>query len=153
MGISLLIQQSQQEQSMKSFLLIIVAIGILSNGLNGKPSNLQEHSKISQLLRVPRKNSRFFEELQIAHYERECVEEMRDFEELDEVFDGDSATVKARWNEMNKQCFIRGCYWEGTEGCENIWRNRICHCKPGFRGEDCSEVFDDGYATKMYRRN
>uniref|UniRef100_A0A673BDK6 Vitamin K-dependent protein C n=1 Tax=Sphaeramia orbicularis TaxID=375764 RepID=A0A673BDK6_9TELE len=85
------------------------------------------------LLRSRRANS-IFEELKPGNLERECVEEMCDFEEAREIHVTREATVRAF--SYGNQCRSNMCV-HGT--CVDLYQDYACRCRPGYEGRYCNQ--------------
>jgi len=137
------------------------ALGLLA-AINAKEiplknqNNQEEALSLLKLGRQPRRNHGTFEEFGKGdNYERECVEEICDKEELSEVFSDEPDKVESEWAKLVDQCHINQCDAQGTSKCVQRWRMRTCVCKqhvdgietvadvPKFQGDDCSEDFDE----------
>lgn len=66
---------------------------------------VEKHQADSVLRRWRRANSGFLEEIKPGNLERECIEEICDYEEAREVFEDDEKTVR-------------------TDGVSSLWLNR-----------------------------
>lgn len=88
------------------------------------------------LLRTRRANS-FLEELKPANLERECVEEVCDFEEAREIFITREATLEF-WTVYTdgNQCSSSRCV-HGT--CVDLFQTFACRCEPGYEGRHCDQ--------------
>ncbi|KAI1883223.1 hypothetical protein AGOR_G00243010 [Albula goreensis] len=86
------------------------------------------------VLRSKRANS-FLEELKAGSQERECVEEVCDFEEAFEIFQTREATIEF-WTVYTdgNQCLPKPCA-NGT--CVDLFQSYACTCYPGFEGKNC----------------
>ncbi|XP_035265912.1 coagulation factor VII-like [Anguilla anguilla] len=94
------------------------------------------------LHRSRRANSGFLEEMKQGNLERECVEEICDYEEAREVFEDDAKT-KQFWMTYNRRdpCLDNPCKNNGT--CIYMDNSYQCQCPEGFEGKYCQEVFED----------
>ncbi|XP_060754659.1 coagulation factor VIIi [Neoarius graeffei] len=99
-------------------------------------SSLLAHS------RLRRANSGFLEEVKAGNLERECIEEICDYEEAREVFEDDALT-KQFWISYHARepCLTNPCKNNGT--CIYLGHSYICQCPEGFEGKYCQEVFED----------
>lgn len=88
------------------------------------------------LLRSRRANS-FLEELKPASLERECVEEVCDFEEAREIFLTREATLEF-WTVYSdgNQCSNNMCV---HGDCVDLYQGYACNCRPGYEGKYCRE--------------
>ncbi|KAJ8405960.1 hypothetical protein AAFF_G00308480 [Aldrovandia affinis] len=94
------------------------------------------------LHRSRRANAGFFEEIKKGNLERECVEEICDFEEAHEVFEDDALT-KQFWITYSgrEPCLDNPCQNNGT--CIYMEKSYQCQCLEGFEGKYCQEAFED----------
>ncbi|KAL2097933.1 hypothetical protein ACEWY4_007140 [Coilia grayii] len=92
----------------------------------------QAHS----LLRTKRANS-IFEEVRPPSKERECIEEICNFEEAREIFKTQEATLEF-WTvyKDGNQCNPNPCV-NGT--CMDKFQSFECSCSPGFEGKYCDQ--------------
>ncbi|XP_075993694.1 vitamin K-dependent protein C [Genypterus blacodes] len=88
------------------------------------------------LLRTRRANS-FLEELKPASMERECREEVCDFEEAREIFQTREATLEF-WTVYTdgNQCDNNICV-HGT--CVDLYQSYACRCELGYEGKICDQ--------------
>ncbi|XP_062866544.1 coagulation factor VIIi [Trichomycterus rosablanca] len=103
---------------------------------------LKKDDASSLLQRFRRANSGFFEEVKPGNLERECIEEICDYEEAREVFENDAKT-KDFWltYHAREPCLTNPCRNNGT--CIYLGNSYICQCLEGFEGKYCQEVFED----------
>ncbi|XP_053735144.1 uncharacterized protein LOC128767227 [Synchiropus splendidus] len=101
-----------------------------------------EQQDANLLLRQRRANSGFLEELKQGNLERECLEEICDYEEAREVFEDDAKT-RQFWltYEGKDPCQVNPCKNNGT--CLNVGPSYECQCADGFEGKYCQTVFED----------
>ncbi|KAM4601682.1 uncharacterized protein ACJ7VT_019731 [Polymixia lowei] len=94
------------------------------------------------LQRSRRANTGFLEELKPGNLERECIEEICDYEEAREVFEDDDNT-KQFWLTYNRRdpCLVNPCRNNGT--CIYMESSYICQCPEGYEGRYCQTVFED----------
>ncbi|KAM9835984.1 uncharacterized protein ACBR49_019658 [Aulostomus maculatus] len=94
------------------------------------------------LHRWRRANSGFLEELKQGNLERECIEEICDYEEAREVFEDDDRT-RQFWltYERRDPCLVNPCHNNGT--CLYVGTTYECQCAEGFEGRFCQTVFED----------
>ncbi|XP_023252161.1 coagulation factor VII-like [Seriola lalandi dorsalis] len=94
------------------------------------------------LQRWRRANSGFLEELKQGNLERECIEEICDYEEAREVFE-DEGKTRQFWltYERRDPCLVNPCHNNGT--CLYVGTNYECQCSEGFEGRYCQTVFED----------
>uniref|UniRef100_UPI0037E7D693 vitamin K-dependent protein C-like n=1 Tax=Semicossyphus pulcher TaxID=241346 RepID=UPI0037E7D693 len=88
------------------------------------------------LLRSRRANS-FLEELKPASKERECIEEICDFEEAREIFQTREATLEfwtvySDGNQCNSNMCVHGA-------CVDLFQAYACRCNPGYEGKYCDQ--------------
>uniref|UniRef100_A0A8C0VCQ3 Vitamin K-dependent protein C n=1 Tax=Cyanistes caeruleus TaxID=156563 RepID=A0A8C0VCQ3_CYACU len=84
----------------------------------------------NQVLRIQKRANTFLEELKPGSMERECVEEMCDFEEASEIFETREATVS-----YGDQCEKHPC----SNGiCKDDIGKFSCICNKGWEGVLCS---------------
>ncbi|CAN9503054.1 unnamed protein product [Ophioblennius macclurei] len=120
-----------------SRLLLYVCIGVtLWSASVISMSVFSDPPKAHMLLRSRRANS-FLEELKPASMERECVEELCDFEEAREIFQTREATLEF-WTVYTdgNQCQSHMCV-HGV--CVDQYQNYACHCEPGYEGRYCEQ--------------
>ncbi|XP_060901471.1 vitamin K-dependent protein C [Labrus mixtus] len=88
------------------------------------------------LLRTRRANT-FLEELKPASQERECVEEICDFEEAREIFQTREATLEF-WTVYSdgNQCQSNMCV---HGACVDMYQDYACLCNPGYEGKYCDQ--------------
>lgn len=88
------------------------------------------------LLRTRRANS-FLEELKPGNLERECVEEVCDFEEAREIFITREATLEF-WTVYTdgNQCHTNLC---DHGACVDLFQAYACRCEPGYEGRYCNQ--------------
>ncbi|KAJ8283090.1 hypothetical protein COCON_G00056090 [Conger conger] len=94
------------------------------------------------LQRSRRGNSGYLEEFKQGNLERECVEEICDYEEAREVFEDDAKT-RQFWITYNRHdpCLTNPCQNNGT--CIYMENSYQCLCPEGFEGKYCQEAFED----------
>nr|XP_055058682.1 vitamin K-dependent protein C-like isoform X2 [Misgurnus anguillicaudatus] len=90
--------------------------------------------KAHMLLRSRRANT-FMEEFKAPSLERECKEEVCDFEEAREIFNTREATMKF-WTVYldGNQCDSHPCV---NGKCVDLFQDYSCICSPGFEGRRC----------------
>nr|XP_014347935.1 PREDICTED: fibropellin-3-like [Latimeria chalumnae] len=96
------------------------------------------------LFRVRRANGGF-EEFSKGNLERECFEELCDYEEAREVFEDDLKT-KNFWKSYAEvdHCSSSPCTNEAT--CVNSRGTYSCSCLPGFEGNTCENDIDECFS-------
>ncbi|XP_061549902.1 coagulation factor VIIi, partial [Phycodurus eques] len=94
------------------------------------------------LSRWRRANSGFLEELKQGNLERECREEICDYEEAREVFEDDTQT-RQFWQTYDRRdpCRVNPCHNNGV--CFTVENSFQCQCTEGFEGHFCQMVFED----------
>ncbi|KAL6115092.1 uncharacterized protein ACO6RY_00025 [Pungitius sinensis] len=94
------------------------------------------------LSRRRRANTGFLEELKQGDLERECREEICDYEEAREVFEDDGRT-KQFWLSYNRRdpCLENPCRNNGT--CVYLETRYQCYCAEGFEGQYCQTEVED----------
>ncbi|XP_056456354.1 coagulation factor VII-like [Gadus chalcogrammus] len=99
-------------------------------------------SAAHQLLRIRRANTGFLEELKAGNIERECMEEICDYEEAREAFENDDQT-RQFWQSYTARdpCAAKPCLNNGT--CVPLDSSYRCSCSEGFEGRDCQTAFED----------
>jgi len=81
----------------------------------------------------------FLEEAQPGNAERECYEEVCNYEEAFEVYDRQPEADEL-WRNLTDLCSKNHCSLNGTLHCENRYRGYKCHCQIGFNGEHCERA-------------
>ncbi|KAM7365845.1 hypothetical protein PAMP_016743 [Pampus punctatissimus] len=114
----------------------------LLSGITAAAVFVEKHEASGVLHRRRRANSGFLEELKQGNLERECIEEICDYEEAREVFEDDDATRKF-WltYERRDPCLVNPCQNNGT--CNYVGTTYECQCAEGFEGRYCQTVFED----------
>lgn len=118
-------------------------VWILLTGLTAAEVFVEKHEANALLLqRWRRANSGFLEELQKGNLERECIEEVCDFEEAREVFEDDDKT-KQFWltYERRDPCLENPCLNSGS--CVFMGTSHHCICPDGFGGRFCERAVED----------
>ncbi|XP_027866461.1 coagulation factor VIIi isoform X2 [Xiphophorus couchianus] len=97
---------------------------------------VEKHEAASVLRRWRRANSGFLEELKRGNLERECIEEICDYEEAREVFEDDQQT-RDFWKTYEKRdpCLVNPCFNNGT--CIYMGASYECQCPEGYEGRYC----------------
>ncbi|KAI4891022.1 hypothetical protein NFI96_013879, partial [Prochilodus magdalenae] len=101
------------------------------------------------LQRPRRANSGFLEETRAGNLERECVEEICNYEEAREVFENEEKTVgehqkrRVFWltYSAREPCLTNPCKNNGM--CIYLADSYICQCVEGFEGRYCQKDFGD----------
>ncbi|XP_043965606.1 coagulation factor VIIi [Gambusia affinis] len=103
---------------------------------------VEKHEAASVLRRWRRANSGFLEEVKQGNLERECIEEICDYEEAREVFEDDQQT-RNFWKTYDKRdpCLVNPCFNNGT--CIYMGASYECQCPEGYEGRYCQIVFED----------
>ncbi|KAM4711403.1 uncharacterized protein FYW61_021831 [Anableps anableps] len=103
---------------------------------------VEKHEAASVLRRWRRANSGFLEELKQGNLERECIEEICNYEEAREVFEDDQRT-RDFWKTYDKRdpCLVNPCRNNGT--CFYLGSTYECQCLEGYEGRYCQTVFED----------
>ncbi|XP_067439934.1 coagulation factor VIIi [Thunnus thynnus] len=115
---------------------------ILLSGITAAAVFVEKHEASAVLQRWRRANSGFLEELKQGNLERECIEEICNYEEAREVFEDDDMT-REFWltYERRDPCLVNPCKNNGT--CIYIGNTYDCQCPEGFEGRYCQTVFED----------
>ncbi|KAM9328520.1 coagulation factor VIIi [Pholidichthys leucotaenia] len=115
---------------------------ILIAGVAAAAVFLEKQEADSVLRRWRRANSGFLEELKQGNLERECVEEICDYEEAREVFE-DNDRTRQFWLTYDHRdpCQVNPCHNNGR--CFHLGTTYECHCPEGFEGRHCQTVFED----------
>ncbi|KAF0046323.1 hypothetical protein F2P81_002852 [Scophthalmus maximus] len=117
-------------------------VGTLLIGLAAAAVFVERREANALLRRWRRANSGFLEELKKGNLERECIEEVCDYEEAREVFENDDKT-RQFWLTYNRRdpCLVNPCHNNGT--CVYVATSYECQCPEGFEGRYCQTVFED----------
>ncbi|XP_076021924.1 coagulation factor VIIi isoform X2 [Genypterus blacodes] len=101
-----------------------------------------QRDEANGVLQRRRRANSFMEELKRGNLERECVEEICDYEEAREVFEDDVKT-KQFWQTYNPHdpCRFTPCQNNGT--CVSTGNSFQCRCPEGYEGRKCQIVFED----------
>ncbi|XP_029282995.1 coagulation factor VIIi [Cottoperca gobio] len=115
---------------------------ILLSGLAAAAVFVEKHEASRVLTRGRRANSGFLEELKQGNLERECVEEICDYEEAREVFEDEDKTTQF-WltYEGRDPCLVNPCRNNGS--CVYMDTSYRCYCSEGFEGQYCQTVIED----------
>uniref|UniRef100_A0AAY4EVC2 Coagulation factor VII n=1 Tax=Denticeps clupeoides TaxID=299321 RepID=A0AAY4EVC2_9TELE len=109
------------------FIPALICLGAVCLGTNLWTLFLPRDDAHALLRRSRRANAGRLEELKPGSMERECVEEVCDYEEAREIFEDDAKTP----------CLNNPCKNNGT--CIYIANAYECHCVQGFEGAYCQE--------------
>ncbi|XP_078101149.1 coagulation factor VIIi [Sander vitreus] len=119
------------------------ALWILATA-SSRASVFVEKSEASGVLlqRRQRANSGYLEELKQGNLERECIEEICNYEEAREVFEDDAMTNQF-WLTYEKRdaCLENPCRNNGT--CVFIGTSYRCYCTEGFEGQHCETEIEE----------
>ncbi|XP_068586779.1 coagulation factor VIIi [Cebidichthys violaceus] len=117
-------------------------VWVLLSAITAAAVFVEKHEADRVLKRWRRANSGFLEELKKGNLERECVEEICDYEEAREVFEDDGQT-KQFWltYERRDPCLVNPCHNNGT--CVYLDTSYQCYCAEGFEGQYCQTVVED----------
>ncbi|XP_068612363.1 coagulation factor VIIi [Brachionichthys hirsutus] len=114
---------------------------ILISGIAAAAVFVQRDEANAVLQRWRRANSGFLEEMKQGNMERECVEEICNYEEAREVFEDDDRT-RQFWRTYNRSpCSDDPCRNNGT--CEEMGQSFNCLCPEGFLGDRCELRLED----------
>ncbi|XP_056309064.1 coagulation factor VIIi [Danio aesculapii] len=103
---------------------------------------LSKDEATAVLQRFRRANSGFLEEMKAGNLERECVEEICDYEEAREVFEDDDRTKQFWLSYSNKEpCLTNPCRNNGT--CIYLADSYYCLCAEGFEGKYCEKGLEE----------
>ncbi|XP_061635980.1 coagulation factor VIIi [Phyllopteryx taeniolatus] len=121
----------------RSCILLILLFGIAAAAVF-----VEKREADAVLSRWRRANSGFLEELKQGNLERECREEICDYEEAREVFEDDTQT-RQFWQTYDRQdpCRVNPCHNNGV--CVTVENGFQCQCAEGFEGRFCQMVFED----------
>ncbi|GAA6227502.1 uncharacterized protein LOC108877172 [Lates japonicus] len=117
-------------------------VWILILGVTAAAVFVEKREANTVLQRWRRANSGFLEELKQGNLERECIEEICDYEEAREVFEDDGKT-RQFWLTYDRRdpCLVNPCKNNGT--CLYVETSYECQCPEGFEGRYCQTVFED----------
>ncbi|XP_051019322.1 LOW QUALITY PROTEIN: vitamin K-dependent protein C [Acomys russatus] len=129
---------------LRIFLLFMATWGISSTPVHLEPV-FSSSKHANQVLRAKRANS-FLEEMRPGNMERECMEEICDFEEAQEIFQNVDETLTF-WNKyfdgdqctappLDHQC-DSPCCGHGT--CIDSLGSFSCNCDKGWEGKFCQQ--------------
>jgi len=86
------------------------------------------------------------EEFRQGNLERECNEEVCDFNEAMEIFEDKEKTDEFMYNRLHQCELTSPCFSTGSKDCVNKWDNYWCECNNGWYGKDCDFIDSrDGY--------
>uniref|UniRef100_A0A2K6AGH0 Vitamin K-dependent protein C n=1 Tax=Mandrillus leucophaeus TaxID=9568 RepID=A0A2K6AGH0_MANLE len=97
-------------------LLLFVATWGISSTPAPLDSVFSSSERAHQVLRIRKRANSFLEELRPSSLERECVEEICDFEEAKEIFQNVDDTVRPPWVQrmrLRGEAFLLGCFPRG----------------------------------------
>uniref|UniRef100_A0A3Q3IPF7 Uncharacterized protein n=1 Tax=Monopterus albus TaxID=43700 RepID=A0A3Q3IPF7_MONAL len=101
-----------------------------------------EKREANTVLQRWRRANSFMEELKQGNLERECIEEVCDYEEAREVFENDDQTRHFWLSYKHREpCLANPCHNNGT--CVYVGTMYECQCPEGFEGRYCQTVFED----------
>ncbi|XP_061745374.1 coagulation factor VIIi [Nerophis ophidion] len=117
-------------------------VWILFFGISSDAVFVERREASDVLTRRTRANTGFLEELKQGNLERECMEEMCDYEEAREVFEDEGQTNQF-WQTYDRRdpCKINPCRNNGV--CVHQGATFQCQCPEGFEGRFCQMVFED----------
>ncbi|KAK5621317.1 hypothetical protein CRENBAI_009926 [Crenichthys baileyi] len=123
---------------LRSFCFISTLLGVV----HAAAVFVEKHEATSVLRRWRRANTGFLEEVQQGNLERECIEEICDYEEAREVFEDDQKT-RDFWKTYDKRepCLENPCRNNGT--CFYTGTTYECQCLVGYEGLYCQTEFED----------
>ena len=127
-------------------LIHFVCLAVTAMATATAVSIFSDKREASQYLRRPKRanSGRGEEFFKRADQERECVEERCSHEEAREAIGEESGFEE--WKSTTfRQCEMYPCNDRGSEKCENYYNSRVCYCKVGWAGDDCSESEEYGY--------
>ncbi|KAK5847412.1 hypothetical protein PBY51_016540 [Eleginops maclovinus] len=115
---------------------------LLLTGLAQAAVFVERQQASAVLQRWRRANSGFLEELKQGNLERECIEEICDYEEAREVFEDKDRTIQF-WLSYDRRdpCLENPCRNNGT--CVFMDTSYKCYCSEGFEGQYCQTVIED----------
>ncbi|XP_026157127.1 coagulation factor VIIi [Mastacembelus armatus] len=117
-------------------------VWILLLGFTAAAVFVEKHEANTVLQRWRRANTGFLEELKQGNLERECIEEICDYEEAREVFENDDKT-RQFWltYPYRDPCLVNPCQNNGT--CVYVGTAYECQCPEGYEGRYCQTEFED----------
>ncbi|TRY92719.1 hypothetical protein DNTS_024811 [Danionella cerebrum] len=117
-----------------SFMLFLLITGCCGVFLGEDKANL--------VLRRTKRANFMMEEMKGGNLERECMEEICDYEEAREVFEDDTRT-RQFWVSYSakKPCLTNPCKNKGT--CIYLGDGYQCQCPDGFEGQYCERGFKE----------
>ncbi|XP_062997979.1 coagulation factor IX-like [Elgaria multicarinata webbii] len=116
---------------------LALAVCLLGCLLHTKCAVFIDQGRASSVLhRYRRENTGVFEELRQGNLERECIEEICDYEEAREVFEDDERT-RLFWAlyKYGDPCMINPCINGGK--CRHQIGDYKCWCPAGYKGKNC----------------
>ncbi|XP_060782908.1 coagulation factor IXa [Neoarius graeffei] len=125
---------------MAAFSILFLCCVLLQHKLqiSAGPVFLDKWEADTVLQRSRRANTGVFEEIFEGDLESECMEEKCNIEEAREVFENNEKTMEFWSHYAWNQCKETPCKNQGT--CEHQKSKYICHCQPGFTGQNCEIV-------------
>ncbi|XP_067298446.1 coagulation factor VIIi [Pseudorasbora parva] len=110
--------------------------------LHGSCAVFLDKDGASSVLRRVRRANTFLEEMKRGNLERECIEEICDYEEAREVFEDDAKT-KDFWMSYSAKepCLTNPCRNNGS--CVYLANTYFCMCAEGFEGQYCQKGFEE----------
>ncbi|XP_054430924.1 vitamin K-dependent protein C isoform X5 [Pteronotus mesoamericanus] len=128
-------------------LLLFLTIWRISSTPVTPVSVFSSSERAHQVLRINKRANSFLEELRASNLERECLEEICDFEEAQEIFqnvdntlafwskyhDGDQCKVQPPEHPCDSPCCGHGKCTDGIGGFS-------CECSQGWEGRFCQKV-------------
>ncbi|XP_077596384.1 coagulation factor IXb [Stigmatopora nigra] len=122
---------------MRFFLSWLLAFGLQNVDVEGNAGGVMvPRQKASQVLSRQRRYNSPFEEMRPGNMERECREEMCNFEEAREIFEDESKTMTFWAGYIDgDQCKPPPCKNGGS--CEDGVNSYTCWCNANFTGKNC----------------
>uniref|UniRef100_A0A3B3UKU8 trypsin n=1 Tax=Poecilia latipinna TaxID=48699 RepID=A0A3B3UKU8_9TELE len=147
----------------KENMICFVVLLLISSQRMDAPSAVfvEKHEAASVLRRWRRANSGFLEELKQGNLQRECIEEICDYEEAREVFEDDEKTVSSsllwisaapagvrRIKTLTNSFYSLGCLYQNgncEHFCDGSGGRRKCFCADGYQlGDDGKKCVPKG---------
>ncbi|CAK6980426.1 uncharacterized protein LOC128354592 [Scomber scombrus] len=122
--------------------MLLTSCWILISAVAAAAVFVEKRDANAVLQRWRRANSGFLEELKQGNLERECIEEICNYEEAREVFEDDAKT-RQFWLKYERRdpCLVNPCLNNGT--CIYVGNSYDCQCAEGYEGRYCQTVFED----------